>query len=591
MNDSGNAYKRIVSSICQAVSEFKEFIGDQFKASATNSMIERTGIVKQSIDLRRKAVRSIEQTKFAKAYYTLSSNMLAVSSRVYGTFLLTFGLYIILVYLVKHFAFSEMGEELADIVLSGAMILAALPIFIIDRSLSSLLRSSRLTGYLLTKVFGIRSAMLKPCESTGKGYVAALILGLVCGSLTIFFSPFSVLTLLVVILAVMVVLGSPEFGVTLLLFLIPFLNDNALLFAVSVVLVSLLFKVFTLKRTLHFKGIDYAVLLFCVLVFFFGVFSYRQPSGIKSAISLFTFALSYFAVSQLVTTSQMFFCCVRSFLISNLITSIITLLQFLSGVEAIPYTEYIAINFQSDYSVVMLIVVALPLLLGRIYYASSKMIATIALLIATFAIALLPPDSYWLTAVVVFFISLFVISKKGFLVVFFIAFAGIAAYNFFLSEEMRLASVEIINTVLHPFKALINSEAMLFTHSFEGVGFGNSSYIFANISNELQTVPSPISSFSYLFTSGGIITALTYVVILVTNAVNSVSACYNGTSKRLKIMVKVFSCSAIGMIIEGFSRNYFIGDRLTLFFWLIFGLIAAGNNCLEKEDTVDAYRA
>ena len=56
--------------------------------------------------------------------------MLSASSRVYGTFLLTFGLYILLIFLVKRFAFSEMGEDQSDVILACGLILAGLPIFI-----------------------------------------------------------------------------------------------------------------------------------------------------------------------------------------------------------------------------------------------------------------------------------------------------------------------------------------------------------------------------------------------------------------------------------------------------------------------------
>ena len=187
--------------------------------------------------------------------------------------------------------------------------------------------------------------------------------------------------------------------------------------------------------------------------------------------------------------------------------------------------------------------------------------------------------------------ALFAISKKGFLAVLFILFAGVAACNFFMSEEMRTMITGMLGNVIEPYKAIFESEHIYTSNLFQGVGFGSISYRFANVSADINSVTSPISSFAYLLTSGGVITAITYIAVLLTCGVTTISAVHNGTNKRLKIVIKAMTCSMLGLLIEGICRNHFAGDRTTLIFWLILGMLMAGNNCLEKEDTVDAYRA
>ncbi|MBP3388112.1 MAG: hypothetical protein J6L23_06190 [Clostridia bacterium] len=591
MNSSGGEYKRIVSSICNAVSGFCEFLGEQFNSSALNSAIERLGLGTRSIELRRKCVRAIEKTTVAKAYSGLVSNMLSASSRVYGTFLLTFGLYILLIFLVKRFAFSEMGEDQSDVILACGLILAGLPIFIIDRSISTLLRSSKITSYLLTKVFAVRGATLKPCEKTGVGYVASLILGLLCGSLTIFFSPLTIFLILVVVLMAMLVLASPESGVALLFMLLPFLDTLPLLFAVIIVLLSLIRKVLSLKRTLHFKAIDYTVLIFSFLVLVFGTLSFRIPDGFKNSMILLVFVLSYFAVTQLVVNNETFYCCIRSFLLGNLITSLITILQFISSIDHVPYSKYIIINFTPEYSVVMLIVIALPLMLGRMQYASSKLVAATAFLLTTAALVLCPPDSYWFVAIITFFVAVFTVSKKGFLVVLFITLASVAAGNFFLPESIRATVIDSLLQMIEPYKAYFNAPYATYTHLFEGVGYGDVSFNFSTVMLDPTTVQKPISSLSYLLSSGGVVTALSYLSILVGVIMNTMTSLHRGIKRKMKTIIKMLSCALFAMLLESTCRNYQGGNTLTLMFWLVLGLMVAGNNCLDKEDSVNSYIA
>lgn len=591
MNDSGSEYKRIISSVCNATSGFCEFLGEQFKNSAFYSAIERAGIKTRSIDLRRKYVKKIENTPFAKAYTSLISNMLAASTRVYGTFFLTFGLYILLVFLVKKFAFSEMGEEFGDVILACGMILAGLPIFFVDRSISMLLRTSKITNYILTKLFAVRPAMLKPCEKKNVGYVAALILGLVFGSLTIFFSPLKIFMVIVVALMIMLVLASPESGIALLCLLLPFMDETPLLVAVCAILVSLLWKVFTLKRTFHFKTIDYAVLTFALFVFVFGLLSYRQPDGLKSALTLGVFILSYFAVTQLAVNNETFYCLIRSFLVGNLITSLMTLLQYVSNIEYVPYSEYIVIDFIPKYSIMMVLVVALPLLLGRIQYASSKLVAGITFLFTVAALILNEPDSYWMTALVVFFVAVFLVSKKGFLVVLFISFASVAVCNFFLPEAVKTIVGGAFASMLEPYKIMFASNSTTFTELFSGVGFGDASFKFSTSELDPSIVQKPIGSLAYILSSGGIVTVMSYLFVLVGTALNTVNSLSRSNNKKMKIITKMLSCSMFAMLIESLCRNFQTGGTETLMFWLVLGLIVAGNNCLDKEDTVDVYMA
>lgn len=587
MKNSGNAYKRIISNIGLFVSELKGFLLDQYESSVTHTFVDRVGIRKKTLPFRRKALSSIEKIRAVTLYSRIVSSMLAVSSRVYGTFLLTFGLYIMLVYLVKRFALTVDFGSFSDVLLSCCMMLSALPIFFVDRSMSSLIRSSRFTNYIITKIIGIRPAKLKANEKNGSGYITALILGLLCGSLTIFYSPFKILLVIAIILAVMIVFASPESGVTLLLLLLPFLNNTSLVCAVSVVLASLAWKTFTLKRTLHFKSIDYAVLLFSALVLVFGILSLRWPDGIVSSLKLLAFIMSFFAVTQLVTNSDMFYCCIRSMLVGNLLASVITLIQFLPSVEAVPYTQYIVINFTPEYSVVMMIVISLPLLLGRLYYTSSKTVATIAFLISVAAIALSKPDSYWFVAVAVFFVTLYAVSKRGFLIVLFLSLTGVAATNYFIADSLRASALETLTVVFAPLKELFEN-AFNTTHLFEGVGFGEVSYRFVNTTaDKLATLPK--STFSYVLASGGVMTALTYMFVLFGTAVNSINAMVYGNDKKLKIMIKVLSCSIFGLLLESVYENIFSGGAMTLMFWLLLGLICTGNNILENQVSRDVY--
>gem|GEM_PF-2696162 len=206
--------------------------------------------------------------------------LLSLKLRVYGTFLVSFGIYTAIFYLANNFILSD-DRKVSDILVGAVVALAALPILFSDETLSSALTSSRL-GAQIMRVTGIRREKIQTERVRGKsnhGFLA----GIAAGVISYFISPLAVIFVLLSLAALWLISASPEFGAILLLFSIPFLNLSNLTALLAATLISFALKVVRGKRYVTFETLDAAVLgIFLVLIFA----SIGTHSGESSSISL-----------------------------------------------------------------------------------------------------------------------------------------------------------------------------------------------------------------------------------------------------------------------------------------------------------------
>lgn len=226
-------------------------------------------------------------------------------TRVWGILFGTFGVYNILVYVIRYFLLSETSSSRSGLITGAVLAGLSLPLLFIARPLCEFTGDSRVLNWFLYRFIGLhRHADLRRRGHTINGTVAFLA-GSVMGILSFFVHPLYILLGLFAFFAFFVLLSSPELCLFGALFCAPFglfIGQMPVLIAVVTVLglVSYAGKVLLGKRLFAAGPADLFVLLFGALYLLSAVFSAGGAgSGVPALLSAALVGVYFLAVNLL----------------------------------------------------------------------------------------------------------------------------------------------------------------------------------------------------------------------------------------------------------------------------------------------------
>ncbi len=246
----------------------------------------------------------VEKSRLATLYKALVQGMSYTAVKSYGAFLMTFGIYLIMVYFLKIYALNVENPSQSTLLIGIAMLLIASPLLFSKQPLRLMLKNSALLGGIFEG-----ASELKYDENIKTHFYGgtAVICGSACGVMSFFFGEITVLVLLGTVLSALLVLYSPETGLFAAAAIFPFAHDNLLLSVVLTTLLSYLIKVARGKRSMSF-GVAEVFVAILNVGFFFSVIK----GGGKNAAVAFCMTSIYIVASNLLTTVSLMRKCVSA---------------------------------------------------------------------------------------------------------------------------------------------------------------------------------------------------------------------------------------------------------------------------------------
>ena len=258
--------------------------------------------------------------------------------KTYASFFLSFGIYTLLVYFIK-MLLPMMGEANIDYLYWGIGIcIVSFPLHSSKLNLSEAVRTSRITSSLFVDSFGYREEVFeKYSAKRSKRSGLPILLGLIAGMLTFLISPLTILLVILLFVVVTLVIISPEIGVLLGIFGIPFFafapNPTVVLvFLVLTTMFSYIIKLVRGKRILKLELIDFTVVFFLLIVLFSGAITVGGRDSYYSALCSCFLMFGYFLVVNLIRTEKWLHRCVLALVSSGTITATLGVLQYILGV-------------------------------------------------------------------------------------------------------------------------------------------------------------------------------------------------------------------------------------------------------------------
>ena len=539
-----------------------------------------------SITKQLKRILSTRVFKFGRAFSYLLSH---ISTRVYGSALLSFGLVGLMMYLLRMSA----DLSLLTPVIAIAFSLFSIPFLLADKPLPIFLQDFEPTDYLFFEFFCMkRHTMLE--NSSSFPIFGSVSIGFALAALSFFVPLWQIALVIGIIIFTYIGFESPEFVFLLTIFALPLLKyiPNRQIWlsaAVILCLVSFLVKVLYGKRVIYIEQYDIFLGIMLLFVLISGIFV-KGVESFSDSIIMIILSFGYVLAGNIITNHRLADRTVNSIVMSGTIASIISIVQFVVIVVQTGNNinlENLSLILAREPGVAVFLVASIVFACGMIKQASmpARIVYIFALVLSLSAL-IISGEFFALAAVILGIVVHFIIKSNKhptvFLPVLLILFLLVlllpnSALNMVFNYSPSIVSAEELFGLWH-------DSLVVFADSiFVGIGIGSDSFATEMASIGVFGYNDSSNLFIELGLEAGVFALLFFFCLIFTRLKHrSIQYLYVRNS-QIEILsnasgVCLFCLLAFGMV------NYIWSDPSAYcFFWCVFGIGSATLRVAKKD--------
>ena len=533
------------------------------------------------------AAARILKGKAARVLNFLGRSFAYSSTRSYGSFMLSFGLFSLLLHLGEYY-FADEPEVALPLAIGVVLVCLSVPLLVFDRPMCIALQDFSITDYVLFEFLAIKR-MHRNVNHITVSPLLAVFFGFIPAIVGFFLSMQWVLLALVILIMTVVAFTTPEFPTILMLLILPYIpflpsDKEAIVFiALSVVtLLSFALKVAIGKRVYNFDVYDALVLLMMLFIFIGGIAGYGDDS-LKNSLFKIVLLLGYFPVANLITNRRLADCAINAVIISAVPITALAIIEFFVKIDSVNSQNGVSVFFDSSSVLAAFLLVSALLTLSFFIQKKNKAKKVFYLTVFVFelfALGLVMQPAAWL-AIVLVAVAYFVLSSRKiprdvliwlFLLphlLLLIPASALDAVSNFLgaspSFSEKLASYEKALTVLSD-------------NLWLGVGIGADSYGEASAG-----APAIFNNMLGFATELGIIVLALFLITVILR-LRHISY-YRNYIRDSHVRVAEGSTALVLLALLVFGIDAYIFADTTLFylFWVTFGVCTATLRTAKKE--------
>ena len=531
----------------------------------------------------------------------------------YGNFGLFFGIYTCVAYFVKLLLPALPTADIGHLIVGIAIIIVSLPLSFSKLSFANAITRSASGRWLFQTCFGLSDEVIAKYTTAkrGKGNLM-LFFGLVAGTLTFFFHPISILIAILVCAIVIFIAVTPEIGVMLTVFAVPFcafMPSPTLSLCIMVLTTAFFFgvKIIRGKRVFKLELVDMAILLFGILIYFASVFSAGGAGSVNSALVSCTLILGYFLLVNLMRTKKWIMRCVAALLSSATAVALIGLFEYVFGEGSnaswLDATLFGSIKlrivslFENPNMLATYLVLVFPFALATLILAKTsrtKFFSFILCALFVTAIILTWTRGAWVAAAIAALIFFTVYSKKT-LRIFGVIILALPVIPMLLPSTVLDRLVSIINlsdsSISYRIYTWIGSTRVIKDHFLGGIGYGTDAfravypqYAFAGI----ETAEHSHSLYLQILIAMGIGGLLCLLALAFLYFQKCAEYIKKPEDKRSKFYVTAALTSIIAALIMGIFDYVWFNYRVFYIFWIVIAIgcafVRVGNTEAERQN-------
>ncbi len=524
----------------------------------------------------------------------------------YGTVLFSFGLYTTALELLLQYGFQLQGFAAHDTVINLLIAGVTAPLLFSRQPLSESLGSSAFMHFLLCTVLGYRpqsfTAVSRPKSRTG----VALILGVLLSLLTVRIPITSVLLAVSFFVIAYLILLTPETGVILIFFSIPFLKTMHLALLILFTILSFCIKLAQGKRSIAFELQDYTVLSFLCLLLIGGFCSFSPADSLAPALLMACLMGTYFLVISTVRSTAMVKRCIGVILCAVGIESVIGVLEAAIGNPGTQWQDMrlfasmggrIVGTLQNPNVLGVYLILCIPFL-PALFTMSKKAAPRFGILlligVTGSALVLTWSRGAWLGILLALLVYFIFCSRKT-LVALFLGALTLPLTIGLLPETVlqRFASIGNLadSSIAYRINLWKGSLAMAEEHWLGGIGTGINTFraVYPQYSLEgIETAPHSHNLFLQILLEHGVLGLLLFLAIVFLFLQSSFSylrSRWEASEHPMLLFTLAGICSLLAFLAQGMTDYVWYNYRIFAFFWMLLGLISACRRCGIKERT------
>ena len=598
------------------------FIGHIFTAYSSEQLAFERGAVrnyfkgdlissKHSRKIKQNVERVFETSFFINKLKIACKHLLKYPLKAYGMFFISFGMYSAFVYALKAFFIGGELPTSGNLWISGISIVIALPLMSSSESLGRAVKNGRLTNAIFIDAFGFKDESFEiDANKTSRKYNFSFFWGMLAGLITFFVPAIYLPISIALFLFFSMIFVSPEIGVIISIFMIPFCSllsapSIAITILAGISIFSYLIKLFKGKRIFKIELLDLSVIAFMVVILMGGMITVGGQDSLRAAIMSGVLIFGFFCVVNLMRTEKWLNRCVLALVSSSVIVSIIGVLEYTLGfavsgwvdTSKFGYIEGRATSlFDNPNVLAMYLVLAFPLLLAKASDATTKkekLIGGFSVLSTILCVVFTWSRGAWLAMIASTLLFLIIRSRKTLsaIIVFILT---LPAISFIIPQGIRLRFSSIGDITdsstyyrVYTWRGSINA---IKENIFSGYGYGSSA--FAEIYPQyayagMESAEHSHSLFLQILFGVGIFGLLIFVVFLFLFAQKNFEHIKNGKDSHIQKMSSAAFCSVIAALVMGLFDNIWYNYRILFLFWIVAGISCAYVRLGDREKKRD----
>ncbi|MBQ8848917.1 MAG: O-antigen ligase family protein [Clostridia bacterium] len=574
---------------------------EAFDNSYLRAHFANSGLIKKYFrNFRKFLSKEFESSYILNMITKASKGLVTMPLRTLGNFFFSFGIYVVIIYLLRLFLPVISEADISYAIIGIIVCVSAIPMLLSHDNIASAVGKSAVLGALFSNVFGYREEVFKQRTNLSKAKSNVMIFfGMALGILTVAVHPLVILSVIVLTVMVALIFVSPEIGIVISLFVIPFLSFfeySALMLGllVLIICVSFLVKLIRGKRILKFEIIDLAVVFFAVIIYFSGAISAGGFEGYKEVLLSCELILGYFLIVNLMRTEQWIRRCISALVTSGTIVAFIGIGQYffnsLSS-EAWLDTEYFydikgrAVSlFDNPNILAIYLVIVLPFALYMMISAQkgrAKLLGAISVASVLLCIVLTWSRGAWLAAIFCLVLFLLIYSRKT-LRYMLLSCMFVPFLPFFLPQSVvrRFTSIGDLadSSTMYRVYTWRGTLNMIKEYFMGGIGYGSTA--FQNIYPQyayagIEAAEHSHSLFLQILVGTGIIGLIAFALIIFLFTQMNFEYIKNSKDMSGKLIVTAAFCAILASLLFGMFDLTWYSYRIFFLFWAVMAIASA----------------
>ena len=563
-------------------------------------------VYRMASPLRYRTARFLSDNALTRACRALLATLRYTTTRTYGVLFGTFGVYTILVYAIQHFFFSGTEGEKSVLFTGIAVSVLSLLLLLSGRPICYDLQESRLLGYLLYRVVGLRRHQLVKKGAHTLGPAVGFLLGSLLGIAAFFFHPLYILGTIFAVGLFFLLLFSPELCLFSSLLLAPFFiffeRPSLLLCAIVLIgVVGYLFKILLGKRLFSFGPVDFSVLFLMGGYLLLSFFTYGGTASSARALMYATLMAGYFLAVNLLTSPALVNRAVNSLLTGGTAVALVGLVQQFTGNAIADWLDSDAFDyisgritsvFENPNILSVYLILLFPFAVARLLQKASPLRYAGNLLvfcIFTAAIVYTWSRGAWIGVIAALVVFLLAVNPATVYLLIPVGVGTPLLLKFAASPIAdRLASTNLADSsISYRFGIWQGSWRMIGNHFFGGIGVGEDAFTAVYPYYALSGIEAATHTHSlymqYLVEFGitGLILFLLFVFLFYQCAFTHWR---DERNDKLRLTAIAAGCGVLAVLINGFADHVFYNSRIFFLFFAVAGIAVALSRVGKTEE-------